>query len=92
MNPTVFNILQNVKIGGHGHTVAIDETLVSKGKYHVGRLVKEQWVFGGYDIQTKLGFLVPVAKRDRRTLESVIKSTYSLKLLSYRTCGDHTTA
>jgi hypothetical protein len=35
--------------------------------------VKEQWVFGGFDTTDKVGFLVAVAKRDKRTLEAAIK-------------------
>ncbi len=60
-------------IGGPNHVVEIDETLVCKRKYNVGKIVKEQWVFGGYDVTEKVGFLIPVAKRDRQTLETAIK-------------------
>jgi hypothetical protein len=44
--------------------------LVTKRKYNVGKLVKEQWVFGGFDVNDKIGFMIPVAKRDKRTLEA----------------------
>lgn len=70
----MFIYIQNVKVGGPGHTVEIDETLVAKRKYNRGHLVKEQWVFGGYDVEDKVGFLVAVPKRDKKTLESVIKN------------------
>jgi transposase-like protein len=45
-------------IGGVGHIVEIDESAVSKRKYHVGHQVPERWVFGGYDTTTKIGFIV----------------------------------
>ena len=44
-------------IGGIGHIVEVDESVVAKRKYHRGRLVKERWVVGGYETTTKLGFL-----------------------------------
>ena len=36
-------------IGGVGHTVEIDESLLSKNKYHVGRMYPQVWIFGGID-------------------------------------------
>ena len=42
------------------HTVEIDECLLVCRKYNVGRMVQEQWVFGGYDVQSIVGFMVPV--------------------------------
>ena len=34
-------------IGGEGQTVEIDETLIAKRKYHVGRTLSQIWIFGG---------------------------------------------
>jgi hypothetical protein len=44
-------------IGGVNCIIEIDESVVSKRKYHVGRHVPERWVFGGVDPSTGKGFL-----------------------------------
>ena len=36
-----------IKIGGAGKVVEIDETVVARRKYNVGRKIAEQWLFGG---------------------------------------------
>lgn len=70
----VLHFLENpVKLGGVGRTVEIDETLFVKRKGLHGRLVREQWVFGGYDPVLKEGFLCPVVDRTRETLLPLIK-------------------
>ena len=51
----------------------IDESLFSKRKYEVGRLVPQQRIFGGYEPETKKGFLVPVANCDTATLLPIIR-------------------
>ena len=61
-------------IGGPGLTVEIDESKFGKTKYHRGRFVEGQWVFGGICRETREVFLValPDNKRDRDTLEPII--------------------
>ena len=66
-------LVNPVQIGGVCHIVKIDESLFARQKYNCGRLVAEQWVFGGYDIQTKHDFLVPVPRRDAATLLPIIQ-------------------
>eukprot|EP00731_Ephydatia_muelleri_P008455 Em0004g793a len=70
-----------VVIGGPGQTVEIDECLLVRRKYNVGHQVREQWVFGGYDVATKVGFMVPVDRRDAATLLPVIQKYIALELL-----------
>jgi hypothetical protein len=60
-------------IGGINHVVEIDESLFARRKYNRGRIVPEQWILGGYDQQTKHGFLVPVPRRDAATLLPIIQ-------------------
>lgn len=60
------------QIGGPGVVVEIDESLFAKRKNNVGRVVPQQWVFGGYDTTTKHGFLVMVPDRTANTLEAEI--------------------
>ena len=62
-----------VRIGGVGHTVQIDESVFTRWKYNRGRMIREQWGFGGIDTQTKAGFMVPVDRRDAATLLPIIQ-------------------
>ena len=60
------------QIGGPGLTVEIDESKFGKMKYHRGRKVDGQWVFGAICRETKEFFLVPVVKRNKETLLPII--------------------
>uniref|UniRef100_A0A915LB63 ISXO2-like transposase domain-containing protein n=1 Tax=Romanomermis culicivorax TaxID=13658 RepID=A0A915LB63_ROMCU len=66
-------IMYPIQIGGPGHTVEIDESCFVRRKYERGHLVKEQWVFAGYDVETKESFMVPVARRNAATLLPLIQ-------------------
>ncbi|KYQ59911.1 hypothetical protein ALC60_01006 [Trachymyrmex zeteki] len=61
------------KLDGPGHTVEIDEAKIGKRKYNRGRLVKGQWIFGGYEQGSKKIFIVPVEDRMEKTLLEIIK-------------------
>jgi len=63
----------NYTFGGPGVVVQIDESLVAKRKYHVGRDVPQQWVFGLYDTNTKLGHIQLVDDRSAQTLLPIIR-------------------
>ena len=60
-------------IGGLRHIIEIDESLLVRKKYHVGHLVREQWVFGGYDNTDKVKFLVPIERLNKNTLLPIIE-------------------
>ena len=62
-----------ITIGGPGHIVQINESLVTQRKSHQGRPVPERWVFGGIDTETNIGFLVCVENRSAEILIPLIK-------------------
>ena len=61
-----------IAIGGVGHIVEIDESAWAKRKYNRGRIVSNQWVFGGIDRDTRECFAVLVDHRDAPTLLPII--------------------
>lgn len=61
------------KIGGIGKTVEIDESKFGKRKYHKGRRVDGQWVFGGIERESKKCFFAAVEDRTSKTLVKIIK-------------------
>ncbi|XP_071576627.1 uncharacterized protein [Temnothorax nylanderi] len=63
----------STKLGGPGHTVEIDETKIGHRKYNRGRLLKGNWIFGGYEQDSKKVFIVPVEDRTEKTLLACIK-------------------
>lgn len=63
---------QPIILGGQNQIVQIDESVVARRKYHVGRMVPEKWIFGLYDITTKLGYIQLVPDRSAATLLPII--------------------
>ncbi|CEF61708.1 Transposase, ISXO2-like domain-containing protein [Strongyloides ratti] len=61
------------KIGGKGFTVEVNETLFPRRKNHAGRMLGQQWCFGGICRETKKCFVEPVADRTSETLMKVLK-------------------
>lgn len=61
-------------IDGKGMILEIEESkFATRNKYNVDRVVKGQWVFGGICRETCSSFVVPVEKRDKDTLLSIIR-------------------
>jgi len=60
-------------LGGEGSTVEIDEAKIGKQKFQKGRLVTGQWVFGGYERESKKLFIECVPDRSAETLLAIIK-------------------
>lgn len=66
-------VVRKVQLGGHGHTVEIDESKFGRRKHHPGHRVDGQWVFGGYERETRNCFMIPVEDRSANTLLAIIK-------------------
>ena len=66
----------NKKIGGEGHEVELDETMVFHRKYNRGRLLygekKKSWVVGGIDRNTNACFAELVEDRKSETIKELI--------------------
>lgn len=60
-------------IGGPNCTVEIDESLMSTRKNHVGRILDQQWIFGGICRETNERFVVSVPDRTSQTLLPIIQ-------------------
>lgn len=60
-------------LGGEGAVVVIDEVKIGKRKFQKGRLITGQWIFGGFERETKKLFVECVADRSASTLLTVIK-------------------
>lgn len=59
-------------IGGHGHLIQIDESVISKTKYNRGRLIRERWVIVIYNTTFKKGYIPYINNRTAESFESVI--------------------
>ena len=64
-----------IRLGGPGIIVEIDESVFVKAKYNIGHAlnIRQRWVFGLYDTQTKQGYLTFVNARDKDTLLPIIQ-------------------
>ncbi|KAJ8971098.1 hypothetical protein NQ314_000880 [Rhamnusium bicolor] len=60
-------------IGGPGIVVEIDEAKMGKRKYNRGRIIDGQWVFGGFERESKKCFFVPVENRTKDTARNYSK-------------------
>lgn len=56
------------QFGGPGQVVQVDESVVTRRKYNVGRVPRQQWVLGIYDCTLRRGLVLFVPNRNRQTL------------------------
>lgn len=60
--------------GGPGANVQIDESVITKRKYHRGRLVREKWILGIYDTTNNKGYIQYVNNRTSQVLIPIIQN------------------
>lgn len=60
-------------IGGVGVKVEVDESVISKQKFHRCRVVRERWIVGGICPETRKSFIELVQNRRAPTLNAVLE-------------------
>jgi IS1 family transposase len=61
------------QLGGINRIVEIDESLMFRTKYHVGRAREQFWIFAMYDLGLKRGYAVHVENRSAEVLLPIIQ-------------------
>lgn len=61
------------KLGGPGKVVELEEAKIGRQKYNRGRFVKGEWIFAGYEHESKKIFITSVKNRTEETLLACIK-------------------
>lgn len=80
MHYGLFNKQLNVKLGGSGAIIEIDETLIGKRKFNKGRQIEGKWVLGMVERNTgnvRLA-ICPNNKRDKNTLHRLIAENINI--------------
>jgi hypothetical protein len=67
-------LTSDCKIGGTNVSIQIDETHISKRKYHRERELCHFWLVGGISEQTNDNFIVPTIERTGKILEEIIRN------------------
>ena len=78
--------LNTFKLEGTCNIIEIDESKFGRRKYNRGHHVGGVWVFGGVERRTKKVFLIPVEKRNKETLENILKAQVNLYSIIYSDC------
>ncbi|RLU25466.1 hypothetical protein DMN91_001622 [Ooceraea biroi] len=74
------------QIGGPNVVVEIDEAKFGRRKYHRGRLITGQWLFGGVERHTGRFFVVPVKQRSSQILIPIVRRFIAPGTIILRDC------
>ena len=68
-----YYLTNSTRIGGYGVIIQVDETLVFKRKYNVGRRVEQVWIVGGWCKGQNRGFMMRVQRRNWTEIMEVLR-------------------
>lgn len=77
---------QPILLGGPNRIVQIDESVIARRKFNVGRLVPPRWVFGAYDVETGVGYVQLVPDRSAATLLPIIANVVAPGSIIHSDC------
>jgi transposase-like protein len=89
INDMVSNMVEEEDqiIGGPGIVVEIDESKLSKRKYHRGHRVEGVWVVGGVEkTNERKIFIIPVENRNSETLSNIIEKHVAYGSIIHTDC------
>lgn len=70
---TQYFLLHPIILGGEGSVVEVDEAVLVKRKYNVGRAIRETWCFCMYDVNMKFGVVYVIENKNANVIYPLIQ-------------------